>query len=191
MAVGPRRQALSRLHTGLGSQLPGPQSRSDHQSTGRPVAQTDLARSRVLQRTFDAARPAHRRAQLLPARVLHQQWRGSQRRRDQAGAQMGREEQRRRLRNHYVRRFFSRPYAGNHVRFRQTAVPRSVRTESAGLSESETQRPRLGRKPDCRQDRGRHAGADSGRDRRHHCDGHVHARFARADAQARPVADRR
>ncbi len=145
----------------------------------------------VLQRAVHAARPAHRRAQLFSAGVLHQQRRGSQRRRDQARAQVGRAEQGRRLRDHHLRGFLPRPHAGHHVRVRQAAVPRPVRAEGAGLSEGEAQRSRVGRAADHRQDRRRHAGADPGRGRRHHRDGRIHARPARADAQARPAAHRR
>ena len=130
-------------------------------------------------------------AQLLRQGVLREQRRRSERRRDQARAQVGQEVQGRRVRNHHVRSQLPRPHARHHVRQRQAGLGHDLRTASAGLSESGSERHRVGRKAHQREDRRRDARADPGRRRRDSRHARIHAATARADEEAQPAPDRR
>lgn len=184
-------QALSGLHPGLGRQQPRPLQRRHRrgaEDAGRQAAEPVAG---VLQRADGEARgPAHA-AQRVRQGVLHEQRRGSERRRDQARAQVGPQVQERRIRDHHVRPQLPRPHARDDVGQRQAGLGHDLRTAGAGLPEGRAEQHRVGREADHRQDRRRDARTDPGRRRRDSGDARIHAGAARADEAAQPAADRR
>ena len=153
-----------------------PDSRRSAGGAGKTAADAEPG---VLQRPEPQAGQGADRSQLLRPGVLRQFRRGSQRRRDQARAQIRRAAPERRLRDHHLRGRLPRPDAGDHVGLRQEGLRAAVRAEGAGLSQGAAQRSRLGQAADHRQDHRRDAGADPGRSRRLAGDRSVPARVAR------------
>ena len=120
----------------------------------------------LLQRPEPQARQGACRAELLRPGVLRQFRRGSQRRRDQARAQIRLAAQGRRARDHHLRRRLSWPHARDHVGLRQEGVRAAVRAQGVGLPKGKAERSRLGEGADHAKHRCCHAGADPGRSRR-------------------------
>ena len=132
---GTTRQALSRLHPGLGGQLPRPlpaRRRRRAPAQARQLLTPSPAFYNAPSLRLAKALVEH---ELLRSGVLRQFRRGSQRRRDQARAQIRRAPPERRLRDHHLRGRLPRPHAGDHVGFGQEGLRAAVRAQGAGLSQ--------------------------------------------------------
>ena len=136
------------------------------EALGRAVADAHHAESRLLQRAVAEAGASARRALRFSAVLLHQLGSGGQRRRHQAGPQVGPALQGWRVRDHHLRPRLSRAHPRHHVRERQARLGHHVRAAGARLSQGHAERPCLGGGVDRRADRGGDAGAGAGRERR-------------------------